>query len=82
MNIRQEAGGDFGSIYALIESAFKTAAVYDGNEHDYYGRFGFVPASRFGIRYKDDVPGEMLDNIMALELIPGALGSIEGVVDL
>jgi putative acetyltransferase len=171
MNIRQEAEGDFDNIYALIKEAFKTAAVYDGDEHDYYakvrrsanyipelslvavldgnivghamlsrtvvhdgqinhdflvlailsvaegnrregvgsalvyvlldrarqlghsavfiagdrnyyGRFGFAPALRFGIRYKGDVPPEMLDNIMALELIPNALDDIKGIVNL
>jgi hypothetical protein len=29
MNIRQEAEGDFSSIYALIESAFKIKASSD-----------------------------------------------------
>ncbi|MDR1088490.1 MAG: N-acetyltransferase [Coriobacteriales bacterium] len=171
MNIRQETEGDFGEVYALIKTAFETAAVSDGDEqeyyarirrsdacipelslvaeqdgriighimlartfvhseaaehaflvlailsvaedyrrsgvgsalaraaleratrlgyravflagdHRYYGRFGFVPASTYGIRYKEDVPKEMIDNIVALELRPGSLDGIEGVVDL
>jgi putative acetyltransferase len=171
MNIRQEVEGDFDTIYSLIEEAFKSATVHDGDEQDYYakvrrsadyipelslvavldgeivghamlsrtvvhdgvtdhgflvfailsvaescrregvgsalvyvlldrarqlghsavfiagdrnyyGRFGFAPASCFGIRYKGDVPPEMLDNIMALELIPSALDGIKGIVDL
>ncbi len=44
---------------------------------DYYPRFGFAPASTFGIRSEYDVP----DNVfMALELVPGALASVTGVV--
>ncbi|MDR1358497.1 MAG: N-acetyltransferase [Coriobacteriales bacterium] len=171
MNIRQETEGDFGEVYALIKTAFETAAISDGDEqeyyarirrsdtcipelslvaeqdgriighimlartlvrsktgeheflvlailsvaeerrrsgvgsalaraaldratrlghravflagdHRYYGRFGFVPASEYSIRYKEDVPREMLDNIMALELTPGSLDGIKGVVDL
>lgn len=37
---------------------------------DYYPRFGFVPASRFGIKSEYDVADE---NFMACELQPGAL---------
>jgi len=44
---------------------------------EYYPRFGFVPASRFGIRWERPVPDEAL---MALELKPGALAGKAGVV--
>jgi putative acetyltransferase len=44
---------------------------------DYYPRFGFVPASRFGIQSQYDVPDEVL---MAQELVPGALAGLQGVV--
>lgn len=37
---------------------------------EYYPRFGFVPASRFGLTSTYDVPDEVF---MALELVPGAL---------
>lgn len=37
----------------------------------YYPKFGFVPAIRFGLRCEYDVPEEAF---MALELEPGALG--------
>ena len=37
---------------------------------EYYPRFGFVPASRFGLRSEYDVPDDVF---MALELTPGAL---------
>ena len=44
---------------------------------DYYPRFGFLPASRFGLVSEYDVPDE---NFMALELEPGALGGKGGTV--
>ena len=43
----------------------------------YYPRFGFVPASRFGIRWELDCPDEAF---LALELIPGSLAGKSGVV--
>ena len=45
---------------------------------EYYPRFGFVPASRFGLRSEYDVPDEVF---MAMELTPGALqGSGPGTI--
>ena len=43
----------------------------------YYPRFGFVPASRFGLRWENDCPDE---NFMAIELRPGGLAGRAGVV--
>lgn len=43
----------------------------------YYPRFGFVPTSRFGLRYERQVPDDVF---MALELVPGALEGVPGVV--
>jgi putative acetyltransferase len=43
----------------------------------YYPRFGFRPASQLGLRYPDPVPDEVF---MALELTPGALAGVAGVV--
>jgi putative acetyltransferase len=43
----------------------------------YYPRFGFVPASRFGIGCEYDVPAEVF---MALELVPGALRGKPGTI--
>jgi putative acetyltransferase len=43
----------------------------------YYPRFGFVPASRFGLRYEQSVPDDVF---LALELTPGALDGVSGVV--
>jgi putative acetyltransferase len=44
---------------------------------DYYPRFGFVPASRHGIRSEYDVPDEVF---MAMELQQGALTDCAGTV--
>lgn len=44
---------------------------------EYYPRFGFTPASRFGLRFEHPVPDEVF---MALELVPGALQRVSGVV--
>jgi putative acetyltransferase len=67
----------------LIEVALRRArllgyryAVVLGHP-SYYPRFGFVPASRFGLRYEQRVPDEAF---MALELTPGGLAGAEGVV--
>jgi putative acetyltransferase len=43
---------------------------------EYYPRFGFVPASRFGIRWEHEVRDEAF---MVLELRPGALAGVSGV---
>jgi putative acetyltransferase len=52
------------------------AAVVLGHA-DYYPRFGFTPASRFGLSCEYDVPDEVF---MALELTPGALQGRSGLV--
>lgn len=44
---------------------------------EFYPRFGFVPASRYGLRSRYDVRDEVF---MALELQPGALRGCAGVV--
>jgi len=43
----------------------------------YYGRFGFVLASRFGLKCPFPVPEEAF---MAIELEPGAFAQVSGVV--
>jgi putative acetyltransferase len=43
----------------------------------YYPRFGFQPASRFGLRSEYDVPDEVF---MAMELEPGSLQGLSGIV--
>ncbi|HEU4386275.1 MAG TPA: N-acetyltransferase [Blastocatellia bacterium] len=53
------------------------AVVVLGHSH-YYPRFGFVPASRFGLTSEYDVPDDVF---MALELRPGSLKSVRnGIV--
>ncbi len=42
---------------------------------EYYPRFGFVPASRFGVGCEYDVPDEVF---MAIELRPGAFDGVSG----
>jgi putative acetyltransferase len=42
----------------------------------YYPRFGFVPASRFGVRCEYNAPDEAF---MALELVPGAFAGCSGI---
>jgi putative acetyltransferase len=44
---------------------------------EYYPRFGFVPAGRYGIHFTVEVPDEVF---MACELQTGALEGISGVV--
>jgi putative acetyltransferase len=44
---------------------------------DYYPRFGFVPASNYGIRCEYDVPDEVF---MIIELRNGALNDCAGVI--
>jgi putative acetyltransferase len=67
----------------LIEVALQRArllgygyAVVLGHP-SYYPRFGFVPASRYDLRYEQPVPDEAF---MALELAPGALSGVAGIV--
>jgi putative acetyltransferase len=43
----------------------------------YYSRFGFAPASRFGLSCEYDVPDDVF---MAIELEPGALARRRGLV--
>lgn len=45
----------------------------------YYPRLGFKPASTWGVRLSMPVPDDVF---MAIELVPGALGSARGVVTL
>ena len=43
----------------------------------YYPRFGFVPASTFGLVSEYDVPDDVF---MAMEQRPGALRQLQGVI--
>jgi putative acetyltransferase len=44
---------------------------------DYYPRFGFTPASRYGMRCEYDVPDDVF---MVVELMAGTLGGASGLV--
>lgn len=52
-------------------------AVFVLGQAEYYPRFGFVAASRFGIRCEYEAPDECF---MALELEPGSLEGVSGAV--
>jgi len=67
----------------LIREGLKRAAelgfgsvIVLGHEH-YYPKFGFEPASKWGIKASFDVPDEVF---MAIEIIPNALKHISGTV--
>lgn len=68
---------------ALIREGLAQARLggYDGvvvlGHADYYPRFGFAPASRFGIRCEYDVPDEAF---MVLPLTPAGLTDSAGLV--
>jgi len=54
-------------------------AVFLCGDPGYYHRFGFVPTTRFGIKYKDENVPEQF--IMACELEEGALDDVSGTID-
>ena len=53
------------------------SVVLLGHEN-YYPRFGYELAGKFGIKLPFDVPAE---NCMAIELVEGALSNVSGVVE-
>jgi putative acetyltransferase len=61
---------------AQCRSAGHQRAVVLGHAH-YYPRFGFVPASRYGLRSEYDVPDDVF---MAIELRDGAMQGCAGLV--
>lgn len=75
--IHQRRG--FGS--ALVERGIEacrelgTDAVVVLGHPDFYSRFGFKPASRFGISCEYDVPDDVF---MAQEIVPNALEFVSG----
>lgn len=58
--------------------AFPADAVFLTGDPNYYRRFGFLPASRFGISYPGVPDGEPADFFMALPLYDGALAGVNG----
>ena len=67
----------------LVESGLRECsdlgcqAVVVIGHPEFYPRFGFRPARRFGLRSEFEVPDEVF---MATELIPGALAGRGGLV--
>ncbi|MBN1632503.1 MAG: N-acetyltransferase [Thermoleophilia bacterium] len=55
------------------------AGIVVAGRPEYYSRFGFIPAERWGLRWEGDVPEGVF---MALELIAGRLGGVRGEVRL
>jgi putative acetyltransferase len=56
---------------------FGFGAVIVLGHAEYYPRFGFQPASRFGIKCEYDVPDDVF---MALELLPSAMAEKSGTI--
>ena len=76
---RQRSGIGSGLVRAGLEACRElgvTWVVVLGHP-EYYPRFGFVPASRFGLTCEYDVPDEVF---MAQELVEGSLAECEGCV--
>lgn len=59
----------------ILRQASHTLVIVLGHA-TYYPRFGFVPASQFGIRWENEAPDEAF---MVLALQPGALDGISGI---
>ncbi len=76
---RQRAGIGSALVRAGLDGcrALNASAAIVLGHPEYYPRFGFVPAERFGLMSEYDVPA---DAFMALELQPGALASATGIV--
>ncbi len=68
------------SLKRAAELGYRAVLIM-GNPR-YYGRFGFVPASRYGIHLGDGVPEDGAPFFMAKELYPGALESLSGRYEL
>jgi putative acetyltransferase len=80
--VPEEQGRGIGS--ALVREGLRASkkagcdAVFLLGDPAYYGRFGFKPASAFGIRY--DRPLRTPDAFQAAELTPDALATVSGVL--
>ena len=62
--------------HELAREAGHTSVVLLGHAQ-YYPRFGYQPAHNFDIRLPFEVP---LENCMAIELQPGSLNTVRGIV--
>jgi putative acetyltransferase len=81
---RQRQGIGSALIRAGLEACRQAnhCAVVVLGHPDYYPRFGFRRASDFGLRYEEPhySPEEIEAAFFALELVPGALSGVSGVV--
>jgi putative acetyltransferase len=75
----QRSGVGSALVRAGLEACRERAAgaVVVLGHAEYYPRFGFVPASRFGIASEYDVPDDVF---LILELRPGSLASASGTI--
>lgn len=64
------------AISRAFDLGYKSIIVL-GHEH-YYPKFGFIPASKWGIKTSYEVPDNLF---MAIELTPGGLKGISGLVE-
>jgi putative acetyltransferase len=76
---RQRGGIGSALVSAGLDACMRLGfgAVVVLGHAGYYPRFGFVPASRFGIVSEYDVPDDVF---MAIELEPGALKGASGTI--
>ncbi|MDR0913185.1 MAG: GNAT family N-acetyltransferase [Methanobrevibacter sp.] len=56
--------------------------VFLAGDNKFYKQFGFKPIRFFGIKYAGKFPEDLLDNLMALELVPHSLNNISGFIFL
>lgn len=64
MLIRPERSGDFQTIHTLVESAFQTAEVSDGDEQDYVEQLRRGPAYIPELALVAERSGELIGHIM------------------
>jgi putative acetyltransferase len=76
---RQRSGIGSALVRSALDEARRSGAAFVVvlGEPAYYGRFGFRPASAFGLRSEYDEAG---DAFQVIELAPGALRDVEGFV--
>ena len=63
-----------------ILSLWNVALVFVLGSPEYYGRFGFSPAGRYGFHTPSPIPIEYTDAWMVQELTAGTLGTVHGTV--
>ena len=76
---RQRSGVGSALVRAGLEACRErgASAVVVLGHAEYYTRFGFAPASRFGIASEYDVPDDVF---LIVELEPGRLASASGTI--